>query len=687
MTKLKIAIFNPYKAIFAAENSVDFNYELITNLDGQELEIKSFNNTEEIVLFAPNFILSHSNYTPKFCHIPTYVIFNEAASHRLVKKDHIRAYLTFDGYLTQSKYIAQKVEDICFAYNKAAHVLLSFANTRVKTTYREPNLTDPKLVYFGNNWEVKSGEANGAKKPRFETLINELISKSGSDFLELYGDKEGWKWVKNHDCIKGQVSFSNHFALLDIYVEKGVGLALSSDEFFKEDLANNRIYEIVASGAICIADNLPFYNDIFGDNILYITSRNEKEMAAQIKEHLEWIKQNPEAAKEKARKAHQVFCQSLCMEEMLKKLLRFHHDTLQKNYFNIGYKDEIKKSEKPLLSVVIRSGGRSNAMVERTLDSVKNQSYKNIEVVFVLYKDNPELENLAKRYKDSFANLIILKSPSGTRSTVMLCGFKAATGDYIALLDDDDIWYPNHASKIIEFFDENRDADFVYSGKVYYDELKQFPVQEFIEFGASNYRDLLFELKNFSKKSSNYCLGGFNEVDYDQMMNLRNPIHLCFVARKSSLPKKSWIDPKIHNAEDLYFCMLLYKIGLKFYWMPELTMQMNLHSANSNEINPPEGWENQVRDRICVRILKIPKWEIRKNKNDLWKLVIEDEQDWSSDNLKIKSPALNLQSPKNRKKWKNIKRSDYPKFAPAWFAAKLLIFVAANLGIIKKERI
>ena len=613
---MKIAIFNPYKKIYAAENSVDYAYEQIKSVDNLDVEIKSFCSPEEIVNFNPEFILSHSSFTPKFCNIPTYTVFNESTSYRLKHDNQIRAFLTFDGYLTQSNYVAQALKDLCFGYNKVPHIL-TFANTRSKTQSEgEVILKNPKLVYFGNNWEIKSGDSSGNKKPRFESLIIDLTRNKKVNFLELYGDPEGWSWIENKNYIKGKISFNDPDAILKIYHDKGVGLALSSHEFYQEGLANNRIYEIVSSGAVCIADDLPFYKEIFGDNLLYLTSRDEEIMAEQIIKHMAWINENTELAKEKASNAYRIFCEKLSMEVMLKNLINFHYQIQQKNFYNIGYKAKIEKSFKPLVSVIIRSGGRSKEMVEKTLNSVVSQSYDNIQIVFVLYKNNIELENLAKNYQEKVSNLIIMHSSLPIRSTVMWEGLKVATGEYLAILDDDDIWYSNHLSKMMEFFDDNKDADFVYSGRVYYNSFEAYPIKPVIGGGASYFYDLLHDLKLLTNERSNYCLGGFGKTDYNEMLKLNHPIHLCFVVKKSSLNAKILEDPIMHHAEDLYFCALLYKLGLKFFWMPELTVQINIHDNNS-QCNESESIK--IRDRIALRIFGISTWNELKLSLDISK--------------------------------------------------------------------
>lgn len=310
---MKIAIFNPYKKKVAAENASDSVYKKIKSLDGTDLEIESFCDGDEIVKFAPNFIVSHSSFTPKFCEIPTYVIFNEAISLRLKNENDLRAYLTFDGYLTQSETVAQAISDMCFFYSKNCN-LLTFANSQLETKFSDQvNFKEPRLAYFGNNWEMISGGFGGKKRPRFERLLSILSEKE--NFLELYGKAEGWSWIKNKNCVKGAVDFEDSENLLDIYRSCGIGLALSSHDFYEDGLGNNRIYEVVASGALCIADDLKFYREIFGDSLLYVTSRDENEMSKQILSHVQWARKNPEDAKIKAKKLMKFFATSSLLKK------------------------------------------------------------------------------------------------------------------------------------------------------------------------------------------------------------------------------------------------------------------------------------------------------------------------------------------------------------------------------------
>lgn len=81
---------------------------------------------------------------------------------------------------------------------------------------------------------------------------------------------------------------------------------------------------------------------------------------------------------------------------MLSKLIAFHHEVMRKNYLSIGYK---KDGEAPLVSVIVRSGGRSKDMVLKTLKSLADQTYKRIELILVLYKKIKNCSNLQNLWK------------------------------------------------------------------------------------------------------------------------------------------------------------------------------------------------------------------------------------------------------------------------------------------------
>ncbi len=104
--------------------------------------------------------------------------------------------------------------------------------------------------------------------------------------------------------------------------------------------------------------------------------------------------------------------------------------------------------EKPLVSIMIRTCQRPDVL-KNALKSVKDQTYKNVQVVVVEDGENKS----EKLLKDKFSDLNYVY-----RATILKVGrakagnlaLELADGDYLNFLDDDDILLPDHVSKLVD---------------------------------------------------------------------------------------------------------------------------------------------------------------------------------------------------------------------------------------------
>lgn len=110
-----------------------------------------------------------------------------------------------------------------------------------------------------------------------------------------------------------------------------------------------------------------------------------------------------------------------------------------------------EKKNEPLVSVIIPVYN-AEKVVKFTLDSVINQTYKNLEIICVndCSKDNSLeiLNEYAK--KDKRIKVLSNEKNSGVAQT-RNNGLKIATGEYIAFVDSDDIWDLTKTEKQIDF--------------------------------------------------------------------------------------------------------------------------------------------------------------------------------------------------------------------------------------------
>ncbi|MBI3316644.1 MAG: glycosyltransferase family 2 protein [Candidatus Omnitrophica bacterium] len=105
----------------------------------------------------------------------------------------------------------------------------------------------------------------------------------------------------------------------------------------------------------------------------------------------------------------------------------------------------------PLVSVIVPTYNRP-AMLQEALQSVLNQTYKNIEVLVVNDGGRDVEKDIASLgFKE---RLIYIRHPEHKeRSRARNTAIKASQGKYIAYLDDDDIYYPDHLETLVNFLE------------------------------------------------------------------------------------------------------------------------------------------------------------------------------------------------------------------------------------------
>jgi GalNAc5-diNAcBac-PP-undecaprenol beta-1,3-glucosyltransferase len=106
---------------------------------------------------------------------------------------------------------------------------------------------------------------------------------------------------------------------------------------------------------------------------------------------------------------------------------------------------------KPLVSVVICTYCRAT-LVTRAIDSVRNQTYRNLEIIVVDDASQDNTGNVVRDIPDERIRYLRHERNKGlpaARNT----GIGAARGDYVAFLDDDDEWQPNKIRRQLDAID------------------------------------------------------------------------------------------------------------------------------------------------------------------------------------------------------------------------------------------
>lgn len=109
------------------------------------------------------------------------------------------------------------------------------------------------------------------------------------------------------------------------------------------------------------------------------------------------------------------------------------------------------------ISIITPSFNQSH-FIEKTILSVKNQDYPNIEHIIVDGGSTDGTIEILKKYD----YLIWISEPDNGQTEAINKGFKIATGEIITYLNSDDLLLPGAVSAVADAFSKYPETDFVY---------------------------------------------------------------------------------------------------------------------------------------------------------------------------------------------------------------------------------
>lgn len=128
------------------------------------------------------------------------------------------------------------------------------------------------------------------------------------------------------------------------------------------------------------------------------------------------------------------------------------------------------KENEPMVSIVVPIYNVEK-YVERCLESILNQTYKNIEVILVNDGTTDSSRVIAKSFEDRDKRFVLLDKQNGGLSSARNYGFVNCNGEYIAFIDSDDFISKDYVEKLLSAFDYQTDV--VIADYAIYDENKK----------------------------------------------------------------------------------------------------------------------------------------------------------------------------------------------------------------------
>jgi hypothetical protein len=548
------------------------------------IEFERFDKSEAIDAFAPDCVIVTSLQDPKLTRFPTYGLIDEPLHSFLQVPRFVRNLLTYDGHLTISPVMKQILGDLTFSARKLDTGTAFFGITFPMTVLELPELEDPKICYV----------ASDLTRTHFDALL-ERLAREG--VLRLRGAET--RWSGRLAAAYGGPLSTDAEAITAAYREAGIGLCLNACDDLNKRISS-RLLEIVASGALAIANRSDHLVEAFGDTLLYIDTGASIDAArAAILEHLQWVKANPEEAQRKAIRAHRVFADRFAIERLVPNLIELHQRTLvAKGYVPPpGERPETL----PSVSFIVRTGGRSRPFLERALDSLAAQNYPNLQVIFVLHKRFEWMEDVIQKYTPALAFKIV-EALGSLRSTAIVRGMEAVDTDLFGMLDDDDELLPNHVRTLVKTLRYHDGRD--WRGRILVAYASSFIVSDGAVYPERpQWRDTLFQERGELRVLEHYRFWNAEEMAQHFWYVMSNG----WIAHRDVIDDEVLADPETDTCEDLYFEMQFAQRS-HFAFSGETTAIHHYHShGNSTFVDAHRHQYDTLRHGLRTHMRTFPR--------------------------------------------------------------------------------
>lgn len=106
--------------------------------------------------------------------------------------------------------------------------------------------------------------------------------------------------------------------------------------------------------------------------------------------------------------------------------------------------------------------------IKDTIESVVNQTYKEIEYIIVDNCSDDGTENIVREYMKKYPYIVYIREKDKGQADAINKGLKRATGDIVCWINSDDFYFSNNVlEKVVKVFEQNEKTD-VLVGDGYY---------------------------------------------------------------------------------------------------------------------------------------------------------------------------------------------------------------------------
>lgn len=184
----------------------------------------------------------------------------------------------------------------------------------------------------------------------------------------------------------------------------------------------------------------------------------------------------------------------------------------------------------------------------RCIESVINQTYKNIEILLINDGSSDKTQNIIENYK-KYENIIIINKVNSGVSDTRNLGLQRASGDFVMFVDADDYIDSDYIEKMINVAN---DYDLIISG---YKEIKDNNIEYKSIYKKSIIKNKTIDI-TFPKKKSDY----FSTIEF-------NPCWKMLISMSLIKNNKINFNSDIKYGEDMLFSLFCYIFSKKTIYL------------------------------------------------------------------------------------------------------------------------
>jgi len=276
--------------------------------------------------------------------------------------------------------------------------------------------------------------------------------------------------------------------------------------------------------------------------------------------------------------------------------------------------ENYEKKAGPVVSVLVPTFNRPQYL-SKALASVLQQSYRNLQLI-VINDGGEDVSNIVDSFRDPRLIFINRKENRGKPYSLNEA-LNRAEGKYVAYLDDDDIYYPNHIETLVNALEFNTDCQVAYSD--FY--------KAYCRIASDGSRQVLSKTVEVSRDFDRFFMLHFNHV-----------LHVCLMHRRDLIEKTGPYNEQLNVLIDWDMTRRLVFFS-DFHHVCEITGEYYHPEGESDRISiqrrkdkneymrnvltirttrPPKPWP-KIRDMSIIFLTNLLDKQAGKTINSIWR--------------------------------------------------------------------